>query len=138
MSAKSSPKILLVDDDRFYTRLLVRMLAKIGITDVEVAQHGEEALTHILNGAQQGSPEHQLIILDINMPFMTGWELLDKLENLVSFTKNPVPIVMVTTSRNEDDKFKASEHKLVKEFLVKPVSELTLLNMVQSHLKYTG
>jgi EAL domain-containing protein (putative c-di-GMP-specific phosphodiesterase class I)/FixJ family two-component response regulator len=71
----TAPRILLLDDDGFTLRLMVRMLAQIGHTNVLAFADGPLALQALLNpGARV-----DLIVLDINMPGMDGVEFIRRL-----------------------------------------------------------
>lgn len=74
-------RILVLDDDQFILKLLVRMLANLGYTSVSTCDSGQAALASI--DSPQGAPD--LILLDLNMPEMDGLEfvrhLLDRQYN---------------------------------------------------------
>ncbi|GAA3964297.1 response regulator [Pedobacter ginsengiterrae] len=59
-----------------------------------------------------------LVFLDINMPGMSGWDMLDEIE------KNPfkeqIFVILLTSSDNQSDKIKAGSYKNVKAYLTKP------------------
>lgn len=63
----------------------------------------------------------ELILLDINMPIMDGWDFLDMFSNM-PVSKN-IPVVMLTSSINPDDMKKAQSHELVRGFLSKPLNK---------------
>ena len=62
-----------------------------------------------------------LIVLDINMPVMNGWEFLDKLNTIA--IKPLVKVIIVTSSIDSSDKDKAKEYDQVFEFMEKPLQE---------------
>lgn len=82
-------RILIVEDDYALERVLLLTLAKRGHT---VAEAGNIAEAFTL--ATATAPPFDLIILDINLPDETGWELLRRLRA----TGQPVPPVIVTTA----------------------------------------
>lgn len=61
--------VMVVDDDEDWRELVVQFLSDAGF-DVVGARHGREALAWI-----RGGLEPDLIVLDLEMPVMTGWEL---------------------------------------------------------------
>lgn len=60
-----------------------------------------------------------LFLLDINMPVMTGWQMLDELTKYPR--KENILVVMVTSSVNESDEEKAHSYELVTDYLSKPI-----------------
>lgn len=73
-----------------------------------------------------------LILLDINMPIMDGFEFLDFMEDTV---KNNTPIVfMVSSSNSKHDVDKSFVHKVVKEYMSKPIDPRVLKDKMDKHL----
>ena len=72
MAEKSAIRILIVDDDFFSLKLLIRMLANSGFTHVATCDDGHAALERIDNSGRH--PD--LILLDLNMPGMDGGEFV--------------------------------------------------------------
>lgn len=62
-----------------------------------------------------------LILLDINMPVMNGWDLLDVLK-LRPYAAQ-VKVILLSSSENTSDRLKAKNYSLVKGFLSKPLKE---------------
>lgn len=109
MAAK---KILLVDDEKDYTTLMQEHLE--GITDFEVytASNGRQGL----DTAKKIKPD--LIILDIVMPGMDGFEVLEKLKNNTSTMG--IPVIMLSARDDDNSKIRAAQ--LYNEmYLTKPI-----------------
>ena len=121
---------LLVDDDETTNFVNQMLLKDMGVTEqVLTAHNGQEALELIQQRCRQGlCPE--LILLDINMPVMNGFEFLEEFEQLEFANKQSVVIVMLTTSLNPQDMNHLQ--KLPNDgFLNKPLTE----KMVKEVLK---
>jgi CheY-like chemotaxis protein len=67
------------------------------------------------------SDTHYLLLLDINMPIMNGWEVLDAIENLEK--KDNISTIIITSSINYADKEMASKYSHVISYIEKPLSE---------------
>lgn len=124
--------ILLVDDDQttnFVNQLLLEDLEVA--QEVFVALNGREALLAI---RQQCGEDNcpQLILLDINMPVMNGFEFLEAYKELEFAYKQSVVIVMLTTSMNPMDVDRLREMP-VKGFLNKPLTEEKIQHMLRHH-----
>ncbi len=119
--------ILLVDDDfvmNFYNEdLLVRMDVSHKIHTVK---DGQEALDYILKqGDYKGNndPKPCLIILDINMPRMNGFEFLDNYNTLDQQLQAQAIVCMLTTSLHHEDRNKADNYPMISSYLSKPLDE---------------
>jgi len=94
-TAESKKKILVIDDDEIHLSMAQAILSKM--YDVIIAKTGKEAITLLLDGVIPC-----LILLDIIMPHMDGWETYNKLKGL-SLLKD-CPIVFVTSLDGADDR----------------------------------
>jgi hypothetical protein len=107
-----SPRILLVDDDENYLLVAQRALRRAGVpAAIETARDGAEVFHHLgLNG--DGSERHSLdnlavILLDLNMPVLDGWEVLRRLR--ADRRTHRIPIVIISTSDRSQDVEKSYE-----------------------------
>lgn len=115
-------KILVVDDERDVQILFQQRFRKEirkGELDFHFAFSGEEALT-IMNEMQQKAV---LILSDINMPGMSGLELLEKIR---SEYEKPPPVVMMITAYGDEQNRNAANRLGANDFLTKPL-DFTLL-----------
>ena len=122
---KDKPRILVVDDDDRNLRLMEALLIPLGY-EVFLARDGEEAL------AQVAAVSPDVILLDVMMPKMNGFEVAKRLKE--SEETRIIPIVMVTALRDVGDRVKALEVG-VDDFLTKPVESVELRATVSSQLK---
>jgi CheY-like chemotaxis protein len=117
--------ILVVDDDEFNCKLLMKQLAVEGYA-VRIATSGEEALAAV----KEQLPD--LILLDVMMPGIDGFEVARRLK-ADSLTRC-IPIVMVTALEDHESRLKGFEAG-AEEFLSKPVCRAELQMRVKSLLK---
>jgi CheY-like chemotaxis protein len=123
--------ILLVDDDQitnFANELLLEDLAVA--EQVLVAHNGQEALQRIRQGTAEACPE--LILLDINMPVMNGFEFLKAYEGLDAAYKQSVVILMLTTSMNPGD-LERLKQVPIQGLLNKPLTEEMVRDLLRQH-----
>jgi DNA-binding response OmpR family regulator len=118
---KMGQKILLVDDDPTLLRFLGEYIIHHGF-QVFKANHGLEALRLAFN-------EHPaLVVLDVMMPGMDGWEVCARLREM-----SDIPIILVTAKTSEADKLRG--FKLgVDDYVTKPFSMAELLARIQAIL----
>ncbi len=120
--------ILLVDDDEdcnFFHRRLIR---KMNCTKrIEEAKNGQQALDLIHTDRNYNI---DLILLDVNMPVMDGWQFLDHYENLPEHKRSSMVVVMLTSSVNPDDEQKAKGRGWLAGFVNKYLDEAKLSDIL--------
>ena len=114
-------KILVVDDDRTTRKILGLYLKSKGY-EVEYAENGLDAMEKL------GTVNVNLVMTDLNMPYMDGLELIRTIKADENFRE--LPILMVTTEADDEEKRKAMEAG-ADGYLIKPVSA----DMVTSNIK---
>ena len=77
-----------------------------------------------------------MIFLDINMPGMNGWELLEAYEKLNKRNNGLLVVVMLTTSLNPDDRTKAVRLGYVGDFINKPLNTDKVLEIYETFFKH--
>ncbi len=117
---KSKGRILVVDDEPTILEL-VKAALEAGHYEVSVAANGQEGL----NSAIAQQPD--LILLDVTMPIMDGFQLLAKLKNDERTKK--IPVVMLT-ARDEAESVYLSQQLKANEYLMKPFTVDNLLDLV--------
>ena len=115
----SNARILVVDDDQVIQQLLKVNLELEGYA-VEVASDGEEALVLF----DQFRPD--LVLLDIMMPKLDGWEVARRLAGTAG---GPVPIVLLSARAQESDVQKGNDLG-VAAYVTKPFDPIQLLHLV--------
>jgi len=124
MNKSEKPLVLCVDDAEDILRLLRQILKGRGY-DVVTADSGAKAFVEI----SKAKPD--LILLDIMMPGMDGFEVCSRLQE--NDETAYIPVIFVTALGDKQDKAKAFSLGAV-DYLVKPVKKETLLQKVRSHL----
>jgi CheY-like chemotaxis protein len=109
---------ILVVDDEIDMKTLFEQKFRREIKENEIsfvfANSGEQALSHLDNHLH----EAVLILSDINMPGMTGLELL---KNIKQKYRTPPPVVMMITAYGDSDNYEQAMHLGADDFLTKPL-----------------
>jgi two-component sensor histidine kinase len=117
-------RVLIVDDDRQNLYLLKNMLESIGY-EAEPAFSGAEALEKL-------NPSTDLVLLDVMMPGMDGFETAARIRNTPGY--EDIPIIMVTILDSKEDRLR-SVRSGANDFISKPIDILELRVRVASLLK---
>lgn len=117
-------KVLIVEDNNLNLRLFSEILRCEGFA-IDTATNGPEAVAQ----AQRLVPD--LILLDIQLPGLSGFEVLDQLRALPSL--DAVPVVAVTAFASETDQRRVRAHGF-DGYLSKPVQGDALIRTVRAHL----
>lgn len=121
-------KILVVDDEKDIKPLFEQRFRKEirkGEVDFVFAYSGEEALICL----EKYNSEAVLILSDINMPGMSGLELL---KNIKQKHHKPPPIVMMITAYGDEDNYKSAMELGFDDFIIKPVDFITLKEKIKT------
>lgn len=123
-TVNSDITILLVDDDEVDVMGVERAFRQARLHNrIVVAANGEEALDKLRDGSSV--PKPYLILLDLNMPRMSGIEFLEQTRRDPRL--HPSVIFVLTTSNAEEDRKKAYQHNIA-GYIVKDADSDTFLN----------
>jgi CheY-like chemotaxis protein len=133
MNVTNQP-ILLVEDDENDIMLLQRAFRRAAIINpLQVVRHGDDAVAYLEGTGEFADralhPLPVLMLLDLKLPRRTGLEVLRWVKERTGLKR--IPIVVLTSSKNDDDVNRAYELG-ANSYVVKPVSFETLLELVKS------
>lgn len=124
-------KVFLVDDDKIFVFLAKRIIAETKIeTEVIVFGNGLEAIDYLKEIKAQPELLPDIILLDLNMPVMDGWEFLDEYIDLGIVLKKQVPIYVVSSSISPLDIEKAKNIDIVSDYIFKPIYMETVKGLI--------
>ena len=124
-------KICIIDDDQMYQAILKRQINKLNPdTTLLPYKNGADAIEGFKALLAAELPLCDVILLDINMPVMDGWQFLSAVDAIYPGIGKTVDIYVVSTSLDARDKEKALADKNVKEYIPKPIPPDKLLQIV--------
>ena len=128
MTMKEPKKIraIVIDDMKTLRKIVLKHLKEFGITDVEMAINGKEALNMAMESLESGKP-YDLFLSDWNMPEMSGLKLLEKIRENDSYRETPFILISAEIKKENQEKAKAAG---VTNYLNKPFSNEQLKEML--------
>lgn len=124
--------ILLIDDDNITNFLNKKIIMNSGLaSSIEAFDSGNDAIRYIhdIFDGMLSKPVPELILLDIMMPVMDGFDVLDELQKLPAATKENMRVIMLSSSLDKRDRDRAMTYSMVTDFLSKP---LTIKNIKEA------
>ncbi|MGV3665921.1 MAG: response regulator [Leptospira bouyouniensis] len=130
-----TPKICIIDDDKIYQFTTKKIIANAGITgEILIFSDAENALSFFQNESGNTTKLPDIVFLDINMPFMDGWQFLEAMEPILSKFPKPIQIYLVSSSVDEADTERATKIPYVSGYIFKPFTKEKLLESL-AHLQ---
>ncbi len=133
--SKTIKAVCVVDDDLFYQFTAKRLIENTKLVDkILFFPDGEKAIEFFksLDGTPENTPD--IILLDINMPIMDGWDFLKAYTSIKPKLPKKVIIYMVSSSVHGVDIEKAKQISDVTDYIVKPVTKDKLAEIFQDFL----
>ncbi|MCL5245987.1 response regulator [Cellulophaga sp. 20_2_10] len=131
--------ILLIDDDDATNFLHKMVINKLNCTEeIVIKTNGEEGIDYLKTEVDGKYPQPNLILLDINMPIMNGWEFLQEYKKLQQNQKAETVVVMLTTSLNPDDKERALGLTVINDFKSKPLTTVGLKDILDNFFLFSN
>lgn len=121
--------MFLIDDDDVFVFLTKKIIERSGANVLlSVFSNGQEGIEYIKGIAAEEDLLPDVILLDLNMPVMDGWEFLNAYQEL-ELAKN-IALYIVTSSISPYEVERAKHIKEVQEFIVKPIAKEKFIDII--------
>ncbi len=132
MSMKAFNMIFIVDDDPIHQQISQIMLERLGVTkQIMKFCDAEEVLTYLKQHLQDAAAMPDVILLDLNMPVMDGWDFLNEYATLYHQIPQKVRIYVLTSSIDEKDKERVGQYHFVNGYLTKPLAQGVMMKLLE-------
>lgn len=123
--------VFVIDDDDIYQFTTGVTLKSIpSVKSIKNFYDGAEAMDHILEHLNDESQLPDLVLLDINMPVMDGFQFMEEFIEVLPKLNKEVKVYMVSSSLDSIDMKKAKRIDAITDYLIKPVNSLNLKEIV--------
>jgi CheY-like chemotaxis protein len=125
-------KVMIIDDNEIDIFIASKMILKHSLAEKIIKyNNAKDALDYLIKNQSDIKELPEIILLDINMPLMTGFEFIDIYEKLDSNLKSHCKVYIVSSTIDKDDIERARSNKNIVAFQVKPVTT-KFLNSIAS------
>lgn len=121
----------IIDDDQVYQLILKKTFEKSMVAKTVLQfYNGEEAIDYFKTGNTPVEELPEILLVDINMPYMNGWQFLEALDTLSFATQYQPRIHIVSSSPACEDIEMAHQFKRVTSYIVKPITRDKIANII--------
>lgn len=122
----------LIDDDEVFQFITQKTIKKISPNiDVRHFSDGEKGIDYIKAHAYEPNYLPDVVLLDINMPYMDGWDFLEEFKNIENEINKKITIYLLTSSDNSEDVEKARKISQISGYIVKPLTQGKLKQLLE-------
>ncbi|MEE2773196.1 MAG: response regulator [Bacteroidota bacterium] len=127
----------IIDDDPVFVFGTKKIMELANFSSsIMVFHNGHEALQNLKPIIEKGENIPEVILLDLNMPIMDGWEFLDEFIEIP--TSKQITIYIVTSSVDPADSKRAEKYDNVSNYLVKPIRSEDLKSILENFKNETN
>jgi CheY-like chemotaxis protein len=125
--------ICIIDDDPIY-QLLINKIIAMAETEYSIISftNGKDALDSLTANLKENKELPEIILLDIEMPVMDGWDFMDHIEKALSEKRKKTAIYIVSSSIAHEDKEKAKTFPEIVGYFSKPMDTGKILEITKA------
>lgn len=116
--------VFVVDDDKIFHFIIKKLLVSNNINvEPEFFENGLQAIEGIKSKLDKELAPPDLILLDINMPILDGWQFLEEFKMIKARIQKEIYIYIISSSDNTVDRNRANDFKdEIKDYYLKPIT----------------
>jgi CheY-like chemotaxis protein len=125
--------LTLVDDDKVFVFLTTKMIEQSKLVDlIKIFDNGYDALVFLQENMNNIEALPDVILLDLSMPIMDGWEFLDEYVKINPVIGKTITIYICSSSISPNDVIRANAISVVSDFIIKPMTKDKLMEMIKN------
>jgi CheY-like chemotaxis protein len=127
-------KIVVIDDDDIFIFLARNTLMKLNPQlDFQSFADGERALNYFKEKSVLEEDMPEIILLDINMPYLDGWGFMNEFNKIMLNINKKVLVYIASSSNSKSDYDKAFNLQGIAGYVVKPIIKTNFKNLIESY-----
>jgi len=127
---KNAGLFILIDDDAFNNMLCSHIIRNtVKDAEVQTFSQPEAGLAFLSSLCEKNLPK-AVVLIDINMPSLSGWDVLDRIATMPQAVLDRMNVYMFSSSVDQRDKDRARNNPLVQDYIEKPLDPAKLLSTV--------
>jgi CheY-like chemotaxis protein len=116
-------KIWVIDDDSIYQIIVTKIIQKTNLfSTISSFYNGKEGINALKSAIENKESLPDIILLDINMPVMDGWEFMQEMAKIVALQNINIAVYIASSSIALEDKNKSKTYPAILGYLSKPIS----------------
>ena len=129
-----TPDFIIIDDDRINNNICRKIIESVlPDADIQTFFDPNAGLVHIQSAYGTFDANNVILLLDINMPTLFGWDVIDEFKSFSEIVKQHFKIFMLSSSVNPKDKEIAASNSLVSVYIEKPLTVLKVKAILYQH-----
>lgn len=126
--------ICIINDDDIFTFILKKSINKLSVCEnILTYSNGELAIQGLTQQIASGLSLPEIILLDINMPIMNGWDFLNEFAAIN--TGNKADIYLISAHISSNDSIKAKNHPEITGILEDPADSDTIMRITANYVQ---
>ena len=124
--------LTIVDDDDIFVFLTTKIIEQTNLVDlIKVFGNGLDAINFLKENKNNVDALPDIILLDLNMPIMNGWQFLEEYNKLNPTIGKKITIYICSSSISPDDITRAKTISEVSDYIIKPITEDKLIDLIK-------
>lgn len=125
--------ITLIDDDEIFVFLTKKAIEQTNLVDlIKVFNNGLDALNFLKENKNNIDLLPEIILLDLSMPIMNGWQFLDEFAMLNPSIGKKIVIYICSSSISPDEITRAKTISEVSDYIIKPLTKDKLIDLIKN------